>query len=102
MTGVQKVSKFLQSTRDIFCNPAFSDGPVPICRWDEDGMTIRILDVKRFESEVLPKYFGHENFASFVRQLNMYDFHKASTDKDELVWRGEYFKRDYPEVFYIT
>ncbi|KAL4171855.1 hypothetical protein KRP22_007033 [Phytophthora ramorum] len=35
-----------------------------------------ILEMDRFEREVLPKYFKHQKFASFQRQLNNFGFRK--------------------------
>uniref|UniRef100_A0A0E9V4R7 HSF-type DNA-binding domain-containing protein n=1 Tax=Anguilla anguilla TaxID=7936 RepID=A0A0E9V4R7_ANGAN len=47
-----------------------------IC-WSQSGTTFHVFDQARFSKEVLPKYFKHNNMASFVRQLNMYGFRKS-------------------------
>ena len=31
-----------------------------IIRWESDGLSFKIVDAKRFESEILPKYFKRE------------------------------------------
>ncbi|XP_059569726.1 heat shock factor protein 4 [Alligator mississippiensis] len=47
-----------------------------IC-WSTNGTSFHVFEQGRFAKEVLPKYFKHNNMASFVRQLNMYGFRKV-------------------------
>mgnify|MGYP003365473805 CR=1 FL=1 len=50
-------------------------------QWTDDGMSFIVKNRENFVHEVLPKYFKHNNFASFVRQLNMYGWHKIQDVK---------------------
>lgn len=51
-----------------------------IC-WGPGGDFFVIRDVNEFTVNILPRTFKHSNFASFVRQLNKYDFHKVRISK---------------------
>lgn len=46
-------------------------------KWTPDGESFKVLSKENFEKVVLPKYFKHSNYSSFVRQLNMYGWHKV-------------------------
>lgn len=48
-----------------------------IVSWGPRGDCFVVKDMNAFTTTVLPRMFKHSNFASFVRQLNKYDFHKV-------------------------
>ncbi|KAG6845170.1 hypothetical protein H0H87_012966 [Tephrocybe sp. NHM501043] len=70
-----------------------------------------ILDHERFAREVLGRWFKHQNFASFVRQLNMYGFHKiphlqqgvlrSDTDTEHWNFAHASFLRGQPDLLYL-
>lgn len=45
--------------------------------WGPEGDRFIIKDVVVFTVDILPRVFRYSNFASFVRQLNKFDFHKV-------------------------
>lgn len=73
-----------------------------IC-WNPDGMSFRILDKKRFESDVMPLYFDSARFKTFQRSLNLWGFlvrNKPNSSAREGVSDRYHklFQRDRPEL----
>nr|XP_057939177.1 heat shock factor protein 2 [Doryrhamphus excisus] len=65
-----------------------------IC-WSQEGNSFLVLDEQRFAKEILPKFFKHNNMASFIRQLNMYGFRKVMHPEQGIVKQ----ERDGPVEF---
>jgi hypothetical protein len=50
--------------------------------WPSGAFTV--LENQQFEKEVLPKFYKHSNYTSFVRQINQYGFKKV--DAESWTW----------------
>ncbi|XP_074280732.1 heat stress transcription factor A-7a-like [Silene latifolia] len=70
---------FLTKTYEMVENPDIDD----IISWGNNGLTFVVWDPHKFSTLLLPKFFKHSNFSSFVRQLNTYGFRKVHFDQWE-------------------
>ncbi|OJD22370.1 hypothetical protein ACJ73_06282 [Blastomyces percursus] len=84
-----------------------------LIRWSEDGNSFIVLDEDEFAKTLIPELFKHNNYASFVRQLNMYGFHKKvglsdnsmraseRKNKSPSEYSNPYFKRGHPDLLWL-
>ncbi|XP_031494081.1 heat stress transcription factor B-2b-like [Nymphaea colorata] len=70
---------FLTKTYQLVDDPSVDD----VISWNDDGSAFVVWRPAEFARDVLPKYFKHNNFSSFVRQLNTYGFRKIVPDRWE-------------------
>lgn len=78
---------FLTKTYHLVSDPSTNE----IVSWGEDDTTFVVWRPPEFARDLLPNYFKHNNFSSFVRQLNTYGFRKVVPDRWEFA--NDFFRR---------
>ncbi|KAI0433240.1 hypothetical protein F5Y09DRAFT_90964 [Xylaria sp. FL1042] len=99
---VQKLNSFLEESKNT-----------ELIRWSDKGDSFIVLDEDEFAKTLIPELFKHNNYASFVRQLNMYGFHKKVGLSDNSMKASErknkspseyynpYFRRGHPNLLWL-
>ncbi|KAI0289798.1 hypothetical protein BC826DRAFT_585135 [Russula brevipes] len=107
-TTRQMVPPFVQKLYELV-NASSTD---ELIRWSDTGDSFFVFEHERFANDVLPRFFKHRNFSSFVRQLNMYGFHKIphlqqgvlKSDTETEFWNFEHpnFHRGQPDLLCLV
>ena len=79
-TKNKKTESFLSKLFDIL-NDTNNNKTIS---WDNEGNKIVIFDVVKLCDEILPKFYKHRKYSSFIRQLNLYGFRKSKGIIDNL------------------
>ncbi|KAJ3039369.1 stress-responsive transcription factor hsf1 [Rhizophlyctis rosea] len=107
-TAAKNVPAFLNKLYNMVCDTSTDE----LIHWGEDGTTFIVQRHEDFARDVLPRFFKHNNFASFVRQLNMYGFHKVPhlqqgvlhSDGEPEIWefQNDNFQRGQPDLLVLV
>ncbi|KAG9010670.1 hypothetical protein FRB94_010147 [Tulasnella sp. JGI-2019a] len=99
-------NNFVQKLYQILQDPTLET----YIKWSQQGTEVIIPDQEEFSKEVLSKKFKTVQFASFIRQMNNYDFHKTNktnrasrsqkggTETQLWVFCHSHFQRDKPHL----
>ena len=93
----KKSKSFLLLLFDILNDTTYNE----IIHWNSDGTGIIITNDKKLSDIVLPNFFLHNNFKSFLRQLHIYGFHKTRNyikNSEEQEFKHETFCKNSSKI----
>ena len=82
----RRTKSFLSKLYEILNEISYKD----IISWNKEGNGILIKNICNLCKIILPKYYKHNNYSSFIRQLNIYGFHKSRG----IIKEGEGFEHE--------
>ncbi|ESQ39708.1 hypothetical protein EUTSA_v10000950mg [Eutrema salsugineum] len=77
--GSSSLPPFLTKTYEMV-DDSSSDS---IVSWSDNNKSFIVKNPADFSRDLLPRFFKHKNFSSFIRQLNTYGFRKIDPEKWE-------------------
>ena len=73
-----------------------TNGLEHIAGWFPHGRSFAIFNPKEFEKVVMGRFFNQSKLASFIRQLNLYNFKRIAVGPDAGSYYHEMFLRGKP------
>ncbi|CEP17785.1 hypothetical protein [Parasitella parasitica] len=108
LTAQRSVPAFLNKLYNMVEDTSTTD----LIRWSNEGTSFIVEKHEEFAKTVLPRFYKHNTFASFVRQLNMYDFHKVPhlqqgvliAEAEHEIWEfsNPHFQRGRPDLLVLV
>jgi len=94
LTPLARVPNFPAKMHSILSRPSLND----VVSWMPHGRSWRVLKPRDFEIRVIPTYFEHQKFSSFIRQANGWGFRRITQGRDRNSYYHELFLRGLPHL----
>lgn len=94
LTPLARVPNFPAKMHAILSREDLAD----VVTWMPHGRSWKVLKPREFEIRVIPAYFEHSKFSSFIRQANGWGFRRITRGKDRNSYYHELFLRGLPHL----